>query len=158
MSTMYRLPLRDKGNSWPFLPLAATTREQLRIISKEGVSTHCRLVRLFNCSHTPESQNCPEEFIYGISWLSAWPLLTLKVGCLGYRWESEIKMSSSIYSLNKYLLNVYYVYSVGHCPRERTDQKDPVPTFMWLTFYWVGRGKEFYAYIMWVKSKEGKKS
>ena len=68
MSTTYRLPLRDKGHSRPFLPLATTTRGQFGMISKEGVLTHCRLVRPFKCSHTLESHNCPEEFIYGISW------------------------------------------------------------------------------------------
>ena len=111
MNTTYRLPLRDKGNSRPFLPLATTTMEQFGMISKEGVLTHCRLVRPFKCSHTLESHNCPEEFIYGISCLSAGPLPTLKVGCLGscWLWESKIKMISSMYSLNKYLLNVYYV-------------------------------------------------
>ena len=121
MSTTYRLPLGDKGNSWPFFPLATTTREQFGIISKEGVLTHCCLVRQFKCSHTLESQNCPEEFIYGISCLSAGPFPTLKVGCLGYcwLWESKIKMSSSIYSSNKYLLNVYYV--LGTVPGKGTQ-------------------------------------
>ena len=111
MSTTYRLPLRDKGNSRPFLPLATTTREQFGMISKEGVLTHCRLVRPFKCSHTLDSRNCPEEFIYGISCLSAGLLPTLKVGCLGYcwLWESKIKMSPSMYSLNKYLLKDSYV-------------------------------------------------
>lgn len=138
---MYRLPLRDEGNSWPSLPLGTITRERLGMISKAGVLTHCRLVRPFKCSHTLESQNCPGIHLWHfmvVCWapssIKSWlPGILLTVG----DWN---KNEFILYSLNKYLSNVYYV--LGTVPRKEIrnwSKKDAVPALMkLLIFYWVG--------------------
>lgn len=94
------------------------------------------LVRPFKCMHILQSQNCPEEFIYDISWLSAGPLPAFKVGCLRYcwLWETEIKMSPSLYSLNIYLSIIDYMLdTVPGNEIQNWSKKHPVSTLMKLT-------------------------